>query len=234
MKYLLGSGFFAGSEEKHVSPWLWLQNLEQHSRPMPERIVIMSVGGSRPKWQFPPRHNLTILDFEGNLGHVHQLIGKQDPAKPHAYCGWSASILALAMIAYNAELDFVYREQSLLAFGDHIGEMDRQLGAGKMIFGSYMQNGQHQMPCAQSLFLIRHDFIPEFIRAYLSFDDDRAATRLPERKFAQLETNFGARHVKRFSFGVDRGRPLPFGERIWYAQKITAAEIVMLQAAKLI
>jgi len=236
MNYLLGSGYFTKDPANDLFLPIWRKNLFDHTRPTPTLIVIISVGGSWTKGQAfgAARPAPTVvLPLKGNLGHIHQLIGKETPAKPHAYCGWSASVLALALIAYNAELDFVYREQDALCFGDYIGEMYRQLGNAKMIFGSYKQGGVHMMPCAQSLFLIKHDFIPEFVKLYLEMPDDRRIDFLPETKFQRLERTYAAR-VKRFDFGCDRARPLPFRDPVWYAQKLTPDELTDLKRRNLI
>lgn len=237
MNYLLGSGYFHPKTDEDNFVGTWFQNLEKHTdRAPPKRVVIVSVGGSwgpvQKMWEECCPYPIDVVELEGNLGHVHGLLGKEPPFKPHAYCGWSASVLALAMLAYNAELDFVYRESDVLAFGDYIGEMYRQLGDGKMIFGSYKENGKHKMPCAQSLFLIKHDFIPKFVSKYLSLPNDRRVDFLPEAKFGYIEAS--TMGVKRFTFGVDRGRPLPFDDLVWYAQHFTCAELSELKRRGLI
>ena len=237
MRYLLGSGYFHPAPDTDAFVELWAANLLRHTQPMPERVVILSVGRSWGAAQASATAsipNLDVVMLDGNCGHVHQLIGKQQPAKPHAYCGWSASVLALALIAYNAEADLVYREQDALCFGDYVGEMYRQIGGGEMIFGNYIENGQHRMPCAQSLFLVRHSFIPTFVSTYLSLADDRSVRMLPEQKFANIAMALGPKAVRRFTFGVDRGRPLPYGAPVWYAQKLTAHELAELRARGLL
>jgi len=157
-----------------------------------------------------------VIDFDGNLGHVHHLI---NDIKPHVFGGWSASIIALAMLAYNAELDFVYREQDVLAFGPYIDTMYSEIGHAGMIFGNYTG-----MPCAQSLFLVKHAAIPDFVKDYLSMGGDRDIQNLPEHKFANLE-RMDDRKYKRFSFGYDRSRPINFDDPVWYAQRFTPDEI---------
>lgn len=229
-RFLLGSGYYHQHPLSDVFIETWVSNFNQHTELYPERAFFISVGDSWQHIQSRAAARLKcyyeVLDLVGNLGHVHQLIDKQAPAKPHVYCGWSASVMALALIAYNNESDFIYREQDCLCFGDYVGEMYRQLGTGNMIFGSYLQDGRHCMPCAQSLFLIRHAFIPKFISLYLGQPDDRSVQSLPEQKFRNMERHEG---VKRFTMGVDRGRPLPYDAPVWYAQKFTEAELQELK-----
>jgi hypothetical protein len=220
MKYLLGSGYYQGNSSQQSEEFakVWARNLRDFTTPHPERVVIISVGAS----YYPISALATLpcpsdlISLDGNLGHVHHLIHK---LKPHYLGGWSASVIALAMIAYNAELDFIYREQDVLAFGPYVERMYSEIGDAKMIFGSI-----REMPCAQSLFLIKHDFIPDFIRDYMMLGNDRDIQSLPEHKFKKLEESSPLLY-RRFGFGYDRDRPFNTDDTVWYAQQLSAEEM---------
>src|SRR5690606_28699715 len=156
-------------------------------------VVEIEVGSTTPK-NYPNRINLA-----GNLGHVGDLI---HGAKPHKICGWGASVCALAMIAYCAELDFIYKEQDCLAFGPCVSQMYQAMGDANMVFGRRMTT-KPNMPCAQSLFLIRHKFIPNFVADYLSLGDESDKANTPEAKFVKIESLHPGK-VRRLSFGYDR------------------------------
>lgn len=167
--------------------------------------------------------------LSGNLGHVGDLLhGK----KHHQFCGWSASVLALAMIAYAGELDFVYLEEDALAFGPWVTQMYSELGDGQFAFGKKMQSPPW-MACSQSLFIVRHAFIPTFVKCYLMLGTDGNAENLPETKFQAIEERF-PNECRRLSFTVDRERPLPYDAPVWSAQKFTPDELEELKNRKLI
>ena len=91
------------------------------------------------------------------------------------------------------------------------------LGEGDMVFGGKMETAPY-LPCEQSLVLIRHGFLLEFVRQYLSFRSD--AEMLPEVKFAHIQGD-----IRHLSFGVDRQRPIPWHDPVWYVQQLTADEL---------
>ena len=226
-RILIGSGYFNPNPDV-VDTFVAIrnENIEDRYNGGYNRNVVISVGNSwRRELDWP---GVEVIDLKGNCGHVHQLIGKQTPAKAHAYCGWSAAVMALAWLAYCDEADLCYWEQDCLCFGDVIGELYRQMGARKMVFGSYIEKGRHVMQCEQSLFLIRHDFIPEFVRSYLRYDDDTEIRMLPENKFAAMERHSNGQ-IGRHTIGPGRARPLPYDAPIWSAQKFTADELAELK-----
>lgn len=231
-RILIGSGYFnpnPGVVDTFVA--IRNENIEDRYTDDYSRNVVISVGKSwRRELDWP---GVEVIDLHGNCGHVHQLIGKQTPAKAHAYCGWSAAVMALALLAYCDESDLLYIEQDCLCFGDVIGELYRQMGDRKMVFGSYIEKGRHVMQCEQSLFLIRHDFIPEFVRSYLRYDDDTEIRMLPENKFAAMERHSNGL-IGRHTIGPGRARPLPYDAPIWSAQKITSAEMQELKKRGLV
>jgi len=176
------------------------------------------------------------VELAGNCGHLHQLIGKEEPAKSHELGGWSASVMTLAMMAYTAELDFIYQENDCLCFGPVIDQMYHDIGDAGMVFGAKMTSPPY-MACAQSLFLVRHRFIPKFVSTYLSLgrdgEDGKQAQMTTESKFAAIERVI-SKSCRRLSFGVDRQRPLPIKSPVWYGQQFTDDEIQQLRKNGLI
>src|SRR5687767_917581 len=104
VQYLLGTGYFNRSPESDTFIETWCENTAR-ANPSPVRTVVISVGNSWRR-EFNSLFDWDVVSLEQNCGHLHALIGKEEPRKPHVLCGWSASVLALAMIAYNAESDF--------------------------------------------------------------------------------------------------------------------------------
>lgn len=254
MKYTLVSGFHRYSPAADWFLKLWIKNVAKLDVE-PQSKIVIAVGDAwkqmvdslnkakRESAFFSPsliemaEHRIDFIPLQGNCGHVHQLIGKQEPAKPHEFCGWSASVITGAMLAYTNETDFVYLEQDALAFGPVIEKMYEECGDAKMIFGRKMQAAPW-MPCAQSLFLIKHEFIPDFVRFYINAGADRdikgsQALNLPEHKFMKLKEWFPDL-VTQFGFGYDRERPIDPFDKVWYAQKFTRDELITLRDAKLI
>lgn len=223
MKYLLGSGYY---HPTGLDPFSlhWGNNVSRFN-PLPEKTVIISVGESGIPYlgtDASMRLHPWVLPLRGNLGHVGDLISG---AKPHSLCGWSSGFMTLAMLAYNAELDFLYFEQDALGFGPIVEQAYADLDDGGIVFG-YKHTSAPWMQCSQSLVLVKHKFIPRLVKLYLDFGDDRLAN-LPERKFEMIEERCPT-EVRRLSFGVDRERPLPYDSRVWYGQKFTPEEMAEL------
>ncbi len=218
MNYTLCTGRYKLSHEGEIR---WANNTSQ-SAPA-TNFACIEVGTRNPLYQ---GNNIALAN---NLGHVGDLLNN---SKPHEMCGWSAAVLALAMVAYCNETDMLYKEQDCLAFGPWVEQMYKDIGTKGMVFGRKMVNAPY-MPCAQSLFLIRHHFIPEFVRRYIELGPERTADNLPEHKFAKLE-ELWPQHYARLSFGYDRERPINFDDPVWYAQKLTAPELEEIKRRNLL
>ncbi len=220
MKYMIGSSFYdkgrGGAEFRREFAQIWYYNT-MAARPAPQRVIVVSEGSSRPFNAV----GVDTINLTGDLGHCHDLIEKR---KPHEFSSWSASMCATAMLAYDNETDFIYKEEDCLAFGPWVEKMYADLGTGSLIFGPKMKSPPW-MPCAQALFLVRHNAIPAFIRTYLSLGSDGNPATLGEHKFVKLERTWGPARVKRLSFGVDRERPIPWDDPVFYFQQPTAAEL---------
>lgn len=221
MSYIIGSGY-TGREE--FAP-IWIANLEKYANPKPDRVVVIAANG-----KMFPGGTVETINLSGNLGHVGDLL---DGRKPYTFCGWSVTVLTLALIAYQNESDLIFVEEDCLVFGDWVTKIHEEIGDGKFIFG-HKQESEPWMECSQSLFMIRHGFIPTFVTEYLLLGPDNHIgldynpDLLPERKFVTIESAYPD-ECRRLSFGVDRCRPIPFDNPVFYAQRWTPDE---LQAAR--
>ncbi len=205
---MIGTGYHWKSEWDEEFARIWYRNQREHC-PYQKRIAVISTGRA-----FPAAAEEINVFYGKNLGHVGD--------GPEGLCGWSASFLALCLLAYNYNEDLVYREQDLLAFGPWLETAYHDLGDGDIIFGPSHQSAPW-MPCSQSLVIIRHRFLLGFVRRYLSLGND-ALDCLPEQKFCILRAQ--EPEVFRFlSFGIDRTRPLTWDAPVWYAQQWTGAEL---------
>lgn len=221
-RYMIGSGFYnppGGDHDKFFS--VWFENTVKYAQP--EDILILSNGGSviegaQGQW----------IDLPGNLGHTHDLTNGR---KPYEWCGWSMAFFTLAMLSYCNETDFIFKEEDCLAFGPWVQQMYAEIGDKKCIFGSSKM--PHQQACAQSLVLVKHHFIPEFVRLYMGTGSERLKENECELKFARLERNHPD-HFTRFCFGYDRDRPINYGDAVWYGQHFTPQEMHELRRLALI
>lgn len=218
--YLIGTGYFHKPEQYAQAKAfyrLWYTNTFRYAKP--RRVLVLANGGCHI-----PGAPGQWIHVNGNLGHAHELSSGK---KPYTMCGWSAAFVALAMIAYTDECDFVFKEQDTLAFGPWVERMWEEIGSKSMVFGN------NQYACAQSLVLIKRAFIPEFVQLYMAEGSEQLKSNECEIKFARMEAArpdlFG-----RFSFGVDRVRPIPYDASVWYAQHFTKEELTEMKGRGLI
>jgi hypothetical protein len=218
MRYLIGTSFFYDANNPHKVEMvrLWHQNTIRDGAC---RIVTIYEGGSIPM----SGYNVEQVRLTGDLGHIGSHISG---GKNFEFTGWSASMVALAMLAYVDEADFIYKESDCLAFGPYIPRMYRDLGDGDIVFGGKMTSAPW-MPCAQSLFLVRHSYIPKFVSSYLAMGSDKSV--LGEDKFVRRPGK-----IRHLSFGVDRMRPIPCNEEVFYVQQLSPQEILNLKQKQLI
>ena len=136
--------------------------------------------------------------------------------------------MVLAMLAYVNECDFIYKEQDSLCFGPYVDTMYSEIGSHSCIFGSSVLMGSHASPM-----LIKHSFIPEFVRLYLGTPAENKPDQIGEVKFARLQHEHPDQFC-RYSFGVDRDRPFDVKAPVWTGQKFTRDELLQLRDAGLI
>lgn len=229
MSYIIGSGFYRGSRHPlNVDAFaeLWAKSVAKQCAAACHVFIVehATCYPTRALGHIP--RPVSIIPA-ANLGHVHQYVGAQNPPESGPLCGWSASILLLALTAFNKRADLFYVEQDALLFGDCVGKIQREIGSRQLMFGSWSRKGVVG-GIAQSVFYLRWSWIPTFVQHYLSLWPDTDNTRRPEGKFADIERRHPG-HVGRYSFGVDRDRPLPWDAPIWYAQQWTQAELDEVQ-----
>jgi len=206
MKFIIGTGYHYSSQWNADFFEIWKENTEKYSK---NYYCICTNKICNTK-------NTIFLNH--NLGHVGSLIKNNKDG----LSGWSQSILTLALIAYGADSDLVFKESDCLFFGDVIGQMYRDCGDKGMVFGASMKDDPW-MPCAQSAFLIKKWYLLDFVKTYLeiSYNDKDILT---EQKFCMLEEK-NPNNFARLSFGVDRMRPIPWDEKVWYCQQWQPNEV---------
>jgi len=223
--YLIGSGYVKNAKTPipaNEFADVWMENLVRYANPLPEKVVVLTAGGAAPFYRRP----VDTIVCPGDLGHIKD---KQEGRKNFDLVGWTPPMIATAMIAYNAVLDFIYVEQDCLAFGPFIERMYHDLGEGDWVIGRPLVTDKF-VPATQSLFLVRHAAIWRFVRDYLAMGPDINDWRMEtkdrltgERKFALMRKRAPDK-VKELSFGVDRDRPIPWNDEVWYAQQWKRAE----------
>lgn len=226
MKFLLGSSYFTGGNPDRIAfSRHWAENME-HMDIRPSRTVIICEGGS---FDIMTPYHCDLIHLEGDLGHIGAHL---NGSKKHDFTGWSASMCALAMLAYIDEADFLYKESDCLAFGPWVSRMYQDLGDGMIVFGA-AHKGPPWQPCSQSLFLVRHAFIPLFVSLYLALGPDGKQGNMGEHKFVNIASRMKGQD-RRLSFGVDRERPIPWNDDVFYFQQPAAADLEEARRRKLI
>lgn len=211
MKYLLGTGYHDHKETIAEVFYrrlfeLWYVNTLQYSDPPPTHIVCLACGGCCP----PLLGQQNVL-LDGDIGHVLAVV---DRTKPHLLNGGEATILALAMLAYNDESDFIYKEQDCFAFGPWVRQMYEEIGDAGMIHGKHLDKDPGFIGFC--LVLIKHRFIPTFIAEFIK--QNRPNSRwLLESTIIDMAKRLPG-EIKQVSFGYDRDRPFNKSDKVWYIQ----------------
>lgn len=223
MKLLIGSSYFAGGkggvEFRERLAVLWSKQIAKCDIKPSRTVIICEASSLFPKEaEFD---GLDLIRLTGDCGHCGALL---NGSKKNEFSGWSASMLACAMTAYCDEADFLYVEQDALCFGPWVQRMYDDMGDACMVFGP-KHTSEPWMPCSQSVFLVRNSFIPTFVRTYLGLGRDGDVRFLGEQKFVRIEEQFGPSLIRKLSFGVDRCRPIPWDQPVFYAQQWTQEEI---------
>lgn len=222
MNYTLVSGYYDHPDAEFTFS-RWVRNTF-NLHPQPQQIFVICNDKVEPSTWLS---GIKFIALNGNLGHVGSLL---NGSNPHHLCGWSASILTGAMLAYTNCTDFVYQEGDVLCYGPVIETLYKDCEGRQAVFGQQSQ----MVPCAQSLFLVKHAFIPEFCRLYLEEGDDRRAHVTPEHKF-DIMKHRRSDVIGTTSFGIDRERPDGWiDQRPMYVQHLTAGELEALRERNMI
>lgn len=162
--------------------------------------------------------NTRIIAQYENLGHVGDYINNKRFGR---WCGWTAGVIYGMMDAYVNNVDFIYKEQDCLAFGDWINQIKIDNTFMDITYGECKIMG-----IAQSLFYVKRNAIPDII-ASLAQDDDSKV--LPEHKFLRLPVK-----KNKLSFGYDRDRPFNPDDKSFYIQQVTENDLAILKEKGLI
>lgn len=226
--YIIGSGYHnTHGARGDALAWffrLWMENNKKYANPL-AYYVVQSGDGKVPDPAWYKTVPVHWLPLHGNLGYFGQLLSGQ---KPYHFSGCAAMIAITSMIAYANECDYIYKEQDTLAFGPWVDRMYSEIGSHGCIFGSCRTMGQHLSPM-----LIRHAFIPEFVRIYLGSGRENDAHQTMEAKLGRFEQAYPSDFC-RYSFGYDRDRPLNLNDPVFCAQKISREELRSMSAAGLL
>lgn len=155
-----------------------------------------------------------------NLGHANDPISKTARTP---LLGWSMSWLIAAQIAYSEGCDFIYKEQDCLAFGDWLPLVRR---------GCASIGRNDAMPCEQSLFYIRHDYLLTFITNYFKLGGHDAEISTEDKFRRLMDASGGA--IEFHDLPGGRNRPLPDLSKPFYLQRITQNEMQQLKDSELI
>jgi hypothetical protein len=201
MKYAIGTGY-TGSEELFR---LWLNNTNDAH---PSHIFVCAAG------DYPCPKGDIVYTEGPNWGHVF------DMQHDGRFGGWSMGFMHGMMQAYARGCDYIYKEEDCFAFGDWVKNI---YAVNKnMVFGEY----DHPLKVEQSLVLVKWDFIPDFLSAFLGIrESDKIIW--PEKKFSMMLEKFPD-EIGFIPFGYGRNRPIDFSQKTWYAQKLSAFEMKII------
>jgi hypothetical protein len=221
MRYLLGTGYHPNSKTPIPAEEfarVWLNNLSIKKDYYPSACVV--IGHNVPMLYF--NRGFTPVPLKGDLGHIRD---KHEGRKNHHLVGWTGTMLALALLAYNSELDLIYKEQDALGFGHVEEHLYKDVGDGGMTIGPPLASPHQKLTSAQSLFLVKHFYIPTFVQHYLSCGEDACyAGQFGEQKFTRL-FNMDPRMVRvSGNWILDRNRPMTWDAPVWSAQQWTLEE----------
>lgn len=216
MPYLIGSGYFPNPCQLIPAQEMaetWLACIRRYASPQPERILIVTAGGYSPTLP-----GADILVCKGDLGNLsHKVAGQVN----HDFAGWMPPMFIGAMVAYNEGLDYVFQEQDCIAFGPYIEQMYQDMGQKKAVIGGRVHGVGE--PASQSLFLVRHAYIWQFLRDYLIEGPDDNEWNRGEKKFGRMRDK-KPNEIGTLSFGVDRDRPIPWKKPVFSVQQWSREE----------
>ncbi len=227
MSYLIGSGYFPNPCQVIPAQEMfeaWTRTILWHAHP--SRIVLVTAGGHAPTPD--DARSVDVICCDGDLGNLsHKIAGKVN----HDFAGWFPPFAITAMIAYNECLDFVFQEQDCLAFGPYVERMYADMGNASAVIGGRVHGVGE--PASQSLFLVRHAFIWQFLRDYLNEGPDDDGQNRGEKKFGRMRDK-RPNDIKTLSFGSDRDRPIPWDDPVISFQQPSRVEFEEAKRRKLI
>jgi hypothetical protein len=197
---------------------LWWDTLHRYAKP--ERVFIVSSGGCKP-----PNPKGDWIYLTGDLGGCGALLSGE---KPYFTTGCAAVWMIGAWLAYANEMDLIIVEQDCLSFGHWPEVLYSEIGDKGAIFGKCKT-----FPASNSLFLVRHRFLPYFVYHFTEQGPENTVQRLSECKFANMVKAYPNDYAW-FSFGYDRDRPFNVTDAVFTVQKLARPELILLRDAGLI
>jgi hypothetical protein len=160
----------------------------------------------------------------GNINLVYSHI----PAKRLPYRhDWAVSAMTAAAYALANDMDMVYIEQDCLVYGlDMAVKMAQEQGGMWYGFG---ENSSYRPGWAANSFLyVNNDSLLPFIKSMHEIKDCIDGEIKLEQKFHKaIKHNFAIEYkdVHFWPFGVDRLRPIPWDQEIFYGQQLNDEEL---------
>lgn len=225
MRYSIVTGYWSETQERADFFKLWWNHNYDNFKDAEDVFVINSNSSVMPteklgKW----------IDLSFNPGHAHDL--DHSNLFPKKLGGWSACFILGALTCYFSNKDLVFLEQDTLLFGDCISKLYKELedSGAKMLVGRPQDaDGQY---LAQSFFVIKHEFILEFVTAYMALNanDGGDGYMRTETKFSYLKEYLFKDKIQYMSFGYDRAEPSDYNEEIFYMQHFTEDKFKSLKS----
>lgn len=233
MDYIIGTGYwsghgFRGNDGRERADFfnIWAINTFQFATP--KKLYIIDSNSSQLPLAIEGIGTWIRLDH--NFGHIFDMYGDN---YLYRFGGWSIGFILGAFLAYSNKCDFIYKEQDCLAFGPWVESLYEDLNKNnlKMLMGKPSYPG---FKIEQSLIIIKHEFILEFIKELLNIPENDGGEHhiCPENKFYNIMLKH-PKEIGYMSMGVGRARPLPMMFP-FYAQQITETEIGELKSMQFI
>ena len=231
-KVIVGSGWWCNDEE---SEWkigckatrsipffsLWLTQVIKYLAP---HKIIITDSHSPIKPDHDAYDLIQWVELDKNYGHANDIRTEKIVTK---YSGFTRSVLQGCLYALNCDADYyVYVEQDCLIKGEHflqqaIGENEEDILIGQATEQGVGLNGQTALPMKQqSVMIVKRSGMERFISGLLKADwsdGEVSPEDTMERQFHPLGT---------LSVPYGRSRPIDFTQTCFYAQHLTADELI--------
>lgn len=224
-RFLIGTGFVRNAKTPIPANDFYMVWLKNTIPVNPTKIFVVGAAGAVP--DVPPGDKVTYFKCHGDLGHIRD---KHEGRTNYPFTGWAGGMMLAALAAYNECLDFIYKEQDCLAFGNWAEQLYLDMGDGGAALGNRL-NPPHRLNSSQSLFIVRHREIPDFVSNYIFAGPDKAmGAQTGENKFRRMMEELPGTYKEQSGWNLDRNRPLYYrkGEP-WAAQQITPQEFDTLK-----
>ena len=202
-KYIIGTGFYSSGEFDDSFFSIWYKNTYKYANP--EEVVVVNSNCKKPEGA-----KGTWINLNRNPQHVRDMRDQSI-----SFGGWSISFIASATVALANNVDFIYKEQDCLAFGNWVHEIYRQAKEEnlKMLVG--VKNNPQKVE--QSLIYVRKDFVQRFLSELYGIDRSDINMR-PEYKFLSIMERFPD-STGFLKIGTGCNRPFDVNKETFYIQR---------------